>query len=58
MSRHHDAVQRIKGLRDVLIHGYAHVDVKRVWHIVIAQVPPLRSAVEHAWAERQAGWER
>lgn len=50
--------QRIKGLRDVLIHGYANVDVKRVRPIATTQVPSLRAAVEHAWAECQADWER
>lgn len=50
--------QRIKDLRNVLIHGYANVDGKRVWRIATEQVPPLRAAVEHALAEHQAGWDR
>ena len=46
--------QRIKGLRDVLIHGYGSVDVGRVWTIAVGQVPQLGVAVTHALAEREA----
>ena len=50
--------QRLKDLRNVLIHGYAQVNLQRVWHIATEQVPPLRAAVEQALAERQTAPER
>lgn len=44
--------QRLKDLRHVLIHGYANVDILRVWDIATTQVNPLRTAVERALTDR------
>jgi uncharacterized protein with HEPN domain len=34
------------GFRDVLIHGYEGIDLKRVWQIVRHDLPVVREAVE------------
>ena len=34
------------GFRDVLIHGYEGVDVKRVWRIVRHDLPLVKEAIE------------
>lgn len=33
------------GFRDVLIHDYEGVDVKRVWKIAIEDLPPVKAAI-------------
>jgi uncharacterized protein with HEPN domain len=38
--------RRIAGLRDVLIHDYAKVDVNEVWRIVERDLPALKSRVK------------
>jgi uncharacterized protein with HEPN domain len=35
----------LAGLRDVLIHQYASVDLERVWAIVEGELPGLREAI-------------
>lgn len=35
----------LAGLRDVLIHQYEGVDLKRVWAIVEGELPSLRAAI-------------
>lgn len=35
-----------KGFRDVLIHGYMHIDLDIVWATVEQDVPSLKAAVE------------
>jgi uncharacterized protein with HEPN domain len=35
----------LAGLRDVLIHQYASVDLERVWAIVEGELPGLRQAI-------------
>jgi uncharacterized protein with HEPN domain len=35
----------IIGFRNVLIHGYDDIDYDRVWHVIRADVPPLRKVV-------------
>lgn len=37
----------IAGLRDVLIHNYMGVNIKRVWGVVERDLPPLQQAVEN-----------
>jgi uncharacterized protein with HEPN domain len=37
--------RRIAGLRDVLIHDYAKVDVNEVWRIVERDLPELKNRV-------------
>lgn len=34
--------QQVAGLRDVLIHGYLHVDLDEVWGIVEQNLPDLK----------------
>jgi len=38
--------RKVAGFRDVAVHGYFRVDVKEVWRIVQADVPPLITALE------------
>lgn len=33
------------GFRDVLIHAYEGVDLKRVWRIVVQDLPPVKQAI-------------
>lgn len=33
------------GFRDVLIHAYEGVDLKRVWHVVSQDLPPVKEAI-------------
>lgn len=37
----------IARFRDVLIHHYMEVDLKRVWNVVETHLPALRNAVEN-----------
>jgi uncharacterized protein with HEPN domain len=37
--------RKVAGLRDVLIHDYATVDLEIVWDVVENRLPPLREAV-------------
>jgi uncharacterized protein with HEPN domain len=36
----------VAGLRDVLIHNYMGVNLKRIWGVIKHNLPPLREAVE------------
>ncbi len=38
--------QQIAGMRDVLIHAYDQVDLKRVWSVATTSVPDLIAYVE------------
>lgn len=37
--------RKVAGLRDVLIHGYSGVNLKRVWKILIENLPELKSQI-------------
>lgn len=37
--------RRIAGLRDVLIHGYMHVDVQALWEVTQKDMPALKTEV-------------
>lgn len=37
--------RRIAGLRDILIHRYARVDLTEVWQIVVGELPAFRQEV-------------
>ena len=43
--------QKIAGLRDILIHAYASVDLDIVWDIVTNKLPELEQPVEALLAE-------
>jgi uncharacterized protein with HEPN domain len=34
--------RKVAGLRDVIIHGYAGVNMKRVWTVIIENLPELK----------------
>ncbi len=39
--------RRISGTRDILSHGYYHVDLNIVWEIVELELEPLEAAVKN-----------
>lgn len=43
----------LRATRNLLIHGYASVDLQRVWEISTRQVPDLGAAVRGVLAERR-----
>ena len=45
--RHGEVPWRLMaGFRDVLIHAYEGIDLKRVWHIVRHDLPKVKEAIE------------
>lgn len=38
----------IKGLRNILVHGYLNISLGAVWDIVSASIPSLKAVVEKA----------
>ena len=46
-SRHDDIPWRkISGMRDRVIHGYFHVNLRLVWNVVSSDLPPLRNRIK------------
>lgn len=52
-KRSHPMVEwkKIAGLRDILIHAYAVVDLKIVWDIVSNKLPPFKKAIQEIKSE-------
>ena len=48
----------LRATRNLLIHGYANVDLRRVWEIAKRQVPTLGTAVRDVLAAHNAQPER
>ncbi|NOT21568.1 MAG: DUF86 domain-containing protein [Nitrospiraceae bacterium] len=38
--------RKIMGLRDVVVHDYFHIDVRRAWKIASLDIPELIDALE------------
>jgi uncharacterized protein with HEPN domain len=49
--------REVTGMRDKLIHGYAGVNLKRVWETVKDDLPPLIATVEQMLADLESGAE-
>jgi uncharacterized protein with HEPN domain len=47
--------RRVAGLRDILIHRYARVDLGEVWQIVVRELPALRHEVTELLRSLDAG---
>lgn len=43
--------KKISGLRDILIHAYANIDLKIVWDIVQNKIPRLKSSIQKIKSE-------
>ena len=47
--------RKIVAFRNILVHGYAHIEDETVWGIVQSSLPVLRSEVEHLLAAAEEG---
>lgn len=53
IKKQHPEVEwkKISGLRDILIHAYANIDLKIVWDIVQNKIPRLKSSIQKIKSE-------
>ncbi len=47
--------REVTGIRDKLIHGYAGINLERVWDTVHDDLPPLIATVEQMLADLETG---
>jgi len=45
--------KKICGLRDILIHAYSEMDIKRVWEVVKEKIPTLKNKIKKIIKEWQ-----
>jgi uncharacterized protein with HEPN domain len=45
--------KQIAGMRDILIHDYANVSLKRVWKVITRDLAPFKTAVQNMLNEKR-----
>jgi uncharacterized protein with HEPN domain len=48
-------VRRMRGMRNILAHDYANVDVAIVWEVATVHVPEIRDVLERFFASQEGG---
>lgn len=45
--------RKMRGMRNIVAHDYANVDLKIVWEVAITQVPQIDATLEQFFAEKE-----